>query len=139
MLFNYISGAWANEVDQYNYNGNSCSSGMCGHYTQMIWSNTGRVGCGTAKCPSLKILGGLAGQVSLEFSASIYIYAYIQVLCILTFIRAHSVTHTALLTTHNALFTTLKHDMITDLGVQILKPRQLRWTTTLCSWPKAIK
>eukprot|EP00953_Heterococcus_sp_UTEX-ZZ885_P037792 19400-Heterococcus_DN1.PRE.4 len=57
-----LTGAWASEVNQYSYNGNSCS-GVCLHYTQMIWNDTGRVGCGTAKCPSLKILGGLAGQI----------------------------------------------------------------------------
>jgi hypothetical protein len=59
-------------------------------------------------------------------------------LLVFPFICAHSVTHTALLTTHNALFTTLEEDMITDLGVQILKPRQLCRTTTLRRWSKAV-
>lgn len=36
--------AWGNEVKDYNYEKNSCS-GVCGHYTQVVWKTTERVGC----------------------------------------------------------------------------------------------
>lgn len=40
---------WANEDVNYNYAANSCS-GVCGHYTQMVWRSTARVGCGIRQC-----------------------------------------------------------------------------------------
>jgi len=36
--------AWGNEVKDYNYEKNTCS-GVCGHYTQVVWKTTERVGC----------------------------------------------------------------------------------------------
>ena len=40
---------WADEKLDYNYDQNSCASGkQCGHYTQIVWSNTQRLGCGRA-------------------------------------------------------------------------------------------
>jgi len=48
--FNVVS-AWASEVKDYNYHSNTCSRGkMCGHYTQLVWANTTKVGCGMAIC-----------------------------------------------------------------------------------------
>ncbi|NMO13833.1 hypothetical protein HPC49_38300 [Pyxidicoccus fallax] len=42
---------WAEEVADYNYASNSCASGkMCGHYTQVVWRTTKRVGCATQVC-----------------------------------------------------------------------------------------
>lgn len=40
---------WYDEIKDYNYSNNSCRS-VCGHYTQVIWKNSKRVGCGMAKC-----------------------------------------------------------------------------------------
>ncbi|WP_257387632.1 CAP domain-containing protein [Tahibacter caeni] len=40
---------WANEAASYNYAANSCS-GVCGHYTQMVWRTTAAVGCGLRQC-----------------------------------------------------------------------------------------
>ncbi|GER31043.1 pathogenesis-related protein 1 [Striga asiatica] len=38
---------WASENKSYHYSSNSCDSGeMCGHYTQIVWRNTTKVGVG---------------------------------------------------------------------------------------------
>ena len=41
--------AWADEAPQYNYETNKCS-GVCGHYTQIVWASTTSVGCGMKAC-----------------------------------------------------------------------------------------
>jgi uncharacterized protein YkwD len=41
--------AWGNEVNDYNYESNSCHS-VCGHYTQVVWKSTSEVGCGAVLC-----------------------------------------------------------------------------------------
>jgi len=42
---------WANEYAAYNYAANTCPGpGPCGHYTQMVWRSTQRVGCGIRQC-----------------------------------------------------------------------------------------
>ncbi|MFL6415305.1 MAG: CAP domain-containing protein [Bryobacteraceae bacterium] len=40
--------SWAAERSAYHPETNSCS-GRCGHYTQIIWRDTKRVGCGVAR------------------------------------------------------------------------------------------
>lgn len=40
---------WVNEKANYNYPSNTCN-GDCGHYTQVVWRNSVRLGCGKAKC-----------------------------------------------------------------------------------------
>jgi pathogenesis-related protein 1 len=44
---------WMTEKPNYNYAANSCS-GVCGHYTQIVWRNTVKVGCAISHCPSLR-------------------------------------------------------------------------------------
>jgi pathogenesis-related protein 1 len=39
---------WAAQAANYNYRTNSCR-GVCGHYMQVIWSDTKEVGCGVAR------------------------------------------------------------------------------------------
>jgi uncharacterized protein YkwD len=40
--------AWAAESRQYDYATNQCR-GVCGHYTQIVWSSTKAVGCAVAR------------------------------------------------------------------------------------------
>ncbi|XP_016469247.1 pathogenesis-related protein PR-1-like [Nicotiana tabacum] len=45
--------AWADEQKYYNYASNSCVEGqLCGHYTQIVWKSTRRVGCARVICDS---------------------------------------------------------------------------------------
>ncbi|KAK4349061.1 hypothetical protein RND71_031816 [Anisodus tanguticus] len=42
---------WVAEKPNYNYGTNQCAAGkQCGHYTQIVWRNSVRVGCGRASC-----------------------------------------------------------------------------------------
>ncbi|XP_052797722.1 cysteine-rich venom protein latisemin-like [Mya arenaria] len=43
--------AWSDEKADYNYAG--ASTGVTGHYTQMVWSSSSKVGCGYAYCSSV--------------------------------------------------------------------------------------
>ncbi|MBK9266614.1 MAG: Fis family transcriptional regulator [Polyangiaceae bacterium] len=45
-----VVNAWVSEVQYYDYASDSCSD-VCGHYTQVVWAETLRLGCGMAKCP----------------------------------------------------------------------------------------
>ncbi|KAH6779430.1 CAP secretory protein [Perilla frutescens var. hirtella] len=43
--------AWVSERRGYNYWSNSCAYGQdCGHYTQIVWRGTTRVGCARVLC-----------------------------------------------------------------------------------------
>lgn len=44
------------EMPSYDYASNSCS-GVCGHYTQVVWRNTERVGCAVQQCATFSNLG----------------------------------------------------------------------------------
>jgi pathogenesis-related protein 1 len=44
-----VVGAWGSEIKDYNYADNSCS-GVCGHYTQLVWKDTKEVGCAMSVC-----------------------------------------------------------------------------------------
>lgn len=39
---------WASEEIDYSYRANTCR-GVCGHYTQLVWSGTREVGCAAAR------------------------------------------------------------------------------------------
>lgn len=42
---------WSDESADYNYANNTCPQGkMCGHYTQIVWRDTKRIGCATQTC-----------------------------------------------------------------------------------------
>ncbi len=39
---------WNSEATGYDYASNKCR-GVCGHYTQLVWADTKKVGCGVAR------------------------------------------------------------------------------------------
>ena len=43
-----VVNVWAAESRNYDYNSNRCR-GVCGHYTQIVWSDTKEVGCAVAR------------------------------------------------------------------------------------------
>ncbi|XP_068322108.1 pathogenesis-related protein 1-like [Pyrus communis] len=44
---------WVAEKADYSYESNSCADGkLCGHYTQVVWRNSARVGCAKVRCSS---------------------------------------------------------------------------------------
>src|SRR4051794_28455076 len=43
--------SWASESKDYDLKSNSCH-GRCGHYTQLVWRNTSKVGCGVGWLPA---------------------------------------------------------------------------------------
>lgn len=47
--------AWADEVADYDYANNTCAPNrVCGHYTQVVWDTTERVGCAVHRCAGLR-------------------------------------------------------------------------------------
>ncbi|MBP6631019.1 MAG: Fis family transcriptional regulator [Kofleriaceae bacterium] len=45
--------AWASEEADYDHASNTCS-GVCGHYTQLVWRDTTHVGCAIGNCAGLR-------------------------------------------------------------------------------------
>lgn len=41
---------WINEKSDYDYYSNSCHGSACGHYTQVVWRGSYRLGCGKGTC-----------------------------------------------------------------------------------------
>ncbi|KAL1802880.1 hypothetical protein DCAR_0934462 [Daucus carota subsp. sativus] len=43
--------SWVGEKQYYDYNSNSCAQGeQCGHYTQVVWRDSVRLGCARVQC-----------------------------------------------------------------------------------------
>ena len=50
--------AWFSEIADYDYGDNTCAAGkMCGHYTQLVWRDTTRVGCALQVCDDVAGFG----------------------------------------------------------------------------------
>uniref|UniRef100_A0A1J3E4A1 Pathogenesis-related protein 1 n=1 Tax=Noccaea caerulescens TaxID=107243 RepID=A0A1J3E4A1_NOCCA len=42
---------WVKEQDDYDYDSNTCAwDKVCGHYTQVVWRNSVKVGCAKVRC-----------------------------------------------------------------------------------------
>jgi len=42
---------WVDEYEFFNFTENDCDDGkVCGHYTQVVWASSARMGCGYAEC-----------------------------------------------------------------------------------------
>ncbi|KZV23376.1 pathogenesis-related protein [Dorcoceras hygrometricum] len=41
---------WIGEKPNYDHASNSCTGGVCGHYTQVVWNDSVRLGCGRVQC-----------------------------------------------------------------------------------------
>lgn len=54
-----VVGSWAAEKKDYDASSGKCASGkVCGHYTQIVWSSSKKLGCGKARCESGSPMGG---------------------------------------------------------------------------------
>ncbi|XP_062611677.1 glioma pathogenesis-related protein 1-like [Saccostrea cucullata] len=49
---------WNLESSKYDYDTQTCSSGICSHYTQVVWHDSEYVGCGVQFCSSMNGLSG---------------------------------------------------------------------------------
>jgi pathogenesis-related protein 1 len=47
-----LAGWVDSEAQYYNSATKTCSGGVCGHFTQVLWRMTSYVGCGIARCAS---------------------------------------------------------------------------------------
>lgn len=57
-----VVAAWVSEAADYDHASNSCD-GTCGHYTQVVWADSLRLGCGVAKCTAGSPFSGGAWQI----------------------------------------------------------------------------
>eukprot|EP00850_Spirogloea_muscicola_P021971 SM000270S10368 [mRNA] locus=s270:93874:95998:+ [translate_table: standard] len=66
--------AWISEKQYYDYASNTCQTGkVCGHYTQVVWRESVKLGCGAASCPFVfssgtTLYSGSAWLVACEYS-----------------------------------------------------------------------
>lgn len=49
-----VVGDWVAERKNFNARANSCK-GVCGHYTQVVWRRSVRLGCGMATCGDAEV------------------------------------------------------------------------------------
>ncbi|XP_072018883.1 serotriflin-like [Amphiura filiformis] len=53
-----VVGLWHSEESNYNYVDITCPSGICGHFTQVVWATSNQVGCGKAFCETAYLESG---------------------------------------------------------------------------------
>merc|ERR1711860_24734 len=52
-----VVNSWNSEKSYYDYSTQGCSK-VCGHYTQVVWSNSNKLGCGIKRCSQVTGLSG---------------------------------------------------------------------------------
>ncbi|XP_036978076.1 GLIPR1-like protein 1 [Acanthopagrus latus] len=57
---------WVDEKQHYDFNLNRCT-GVCGHYTQVVWASSYKVGCAAQLCPSGVKSTGFAAKEGVIF------------------------------------------------------------------------
>ncbi|XP_004473025.1 glioma pathogenesis-related protein 1 [Dasypus novemcinctus] len=50
---------WYNETHHYDFETRTCQA-VCGHYTQVVWANTYKVGCAVQFCPTVLGFAGIS-------------------------------------------------------------------------------
>lgn len=51
---------WTAEQNNYDYESNTCAAGaVCGHYTQVVWAASTRLGCARSTCPDITYGNGV--------------------------------------------------------------------------------
>lgn len=51
-----VTASWTSEAAHYDAQTHSCAQGqICGHYTQVVWGNSTKLGCGMASCGSTQV------------------------------------------------------------------------------------
>eukprot|EP00927_Polykrikos_kofoidii_P045567 TRINITY_DN395_c0_g2_i1.p1 TRINITY_DN395_c0_g2~~TRINITY_DN395_c0_g2_i1.p1 ORF type:complete len:291 (-),score=34.46 TRINITY_DN395_c0_g2_i1:85-957(-) len=48
-----VTDSWYSEITAYNFNNPGKSTGTIGHFTQVVWKDSTKIGCGFKKCPRL--------------------------------------------------------------------------------------
>ncbi|XP_039271973.2 uncharacterized protein LOC120346329 [Styela clava] len=57
-LLDHAVRAWDGEKTVYDYDTMGCEPGkMCGHYTQVVWAESFKVGCGVTMCGNINVRG----------------------------------------------------------------------------------
>ncbi|KAI5930118.1 Glioma pathogenesis-related protein 1 [Manis javanica] len=51
--------AWYNEIQYYDFKTRKCSR-VCGHYTQVVWANSYKIGCAVQFCPKVSGVASLS-------------------------------------------------------------------------------
>jgi hypothetical protein len=55
-----VINAWNNERKDYNIAMGTCAAGkICGHWTQVAWAKSSKVGCAYAQCPTMNVGGAI--------------------------------------------------------------------------------
>ena len=66
-------GWYDSEEPNYNYGSGTSNGGVIGHFTQMVWDETSKLGCGIARTGETLTSGGLDWAGESEYSVCRYV------------------------------------------------------------------